>query len=811
MVDERRVDGEWTTTWNGEDQGGFPAPSFNMYTDCDVAGFDVESARELLSPVPPATAPERDAIGVSVPGTGCPVFQESFNALYDASMGEAPTADLRRMMMNPNSTACSGPVTVGEEGPGGVRSEMRYALATPDPVIEARRQYEAAEQSLNAIPAHEIDSLCDFDDRGIAIPPAPDGAPCNLRTFHELGQGTITIWTDYASSDGPNVIIRGDFPWGHYRYRCHHCDADSPEVPRIVAAMEVFGNTGLGNFGPNAEVVGSVGAPEGIIGETQGVDEVVDPDLIELLTDDPYEAAVIAGLIAMAGVIGLAGATVAEERLNRREEEAAPPTDDERNVSVWDEKNKKATWMTQEQADDWYAEQREKEIAAHGKAAETDLQAWLDRWKEKAKVEEALAAELIRKRIEEEARWADWEERLKGREALEERQSLLEADSARKNSTAGWWDMFLDEYSEGVVEDWKAIPGELYDAFGNGIRKVAEELTDIENYVVILETGWDSAVDMIRIATGDTEKAREVAQTMHDAVATVAQVAGTLYAGAENDPAGAAAGLAKVLLGVENWQKATSKDTQVTERFARVLWGIIETGGTLWGAGAAGVKVLDKFGDIARGADRLSDAGKVRLVADPEGFARLRAAAKARREAQAGLRSFGEMIEGGKLPRDAWVRNLPEGAVIERNWLHEIGYSQEQIDAMAAIARARPGKPGYVISSRATNMDSMHWIRTGDAIRKPPEIKAKTINKLDSYIGASDADVGLVGYFRPDPPTNVPKGLEGVVQRRYDERVKEYNDLRKKVDSMVDYAEEGGKLMKVVRDGDEIRHDSLRR
>ena len=544
-----------------------------MYADCDIAGFDVQSAQALLPTVPPAAAPERDVLFGSTTGTGCPVFQESFNALHDSSMGDAPTDQIRRMMLNPNSTACAADVTIGEEGPGGVRSELHYELATPDPVIEARRQYAVAESLQVAISAHEIESLCDFDERGIAIPPAFDGEDnaCNLRTFHELGGGKIAIWTDYASSDGPNVIIRGAFPWGSYNYRCHHCEADSPEVARIVAAMEVFGNTGLGNFGPDAEVIGSVDAPEGRVGETRDVDDVVAPELIELLTDDPYEAAVLAGLIGMAGVIGLAGVAVAEERLDRKEEDDVSGDDIE--VSVWDERKKTATWMTQAEADEWYAGQRVIEQKEHHASAETDLKNWLHDWIDNAKGEQKEAAERLRERLEQEAKWVEWEERIKGRDTMERRQDLLEADSIRKGTTAGWWDMFLDEYSEGVVEDWQALGPELYDAFGNGVRKVGEELTTWDNWVVVGETAWDSAVDLIRFATGDPETVREVAQTMHDAVATVAQVAGTLYAGAEDDPAGAAAGLAKVLLGVENWGKATDKNTQVSERFARVLWG----------------------------------------------------------------------------------------------------------------------------------------------------------------------------------------------------------------------------------------------
>ena len=427
VTDQPRTDyDDWATTFNGADNGGFPGPTFNLYTGCDISGFDVESAQAMLPPVPASRAPERDVLFGSTAGAGCPVFQEAFNALYDPSMGGAPTDQVRRMFLNPNSTACSAPVTIGEEGPGGVRSEVRYAMATPDEEVEARRQYQAAEDLLLKVrPFHEIDVICAFDDRGVPQAPANDGEFCLLRTFHEYGDGTITIWTDYESQDGPNVIVRGFFRWGNYHYRCHHCDASSPEVARIVAAMEVLGNTGLGNFGPDAEVIGSVGAPEGRVGETRGVENIIDPDIIDLLTDDPYEAAVLAGIIAMAGTIGLAGVAAAHGRADRKEGEWQPVVIDEYGRGLEPNEEGLYPWDVDEEDTRWVDREELERLIAESRAAQQSIE---DRIRDK------LAEDERRRK-------ADLEElSRKGKTGAEAEAAALEAAASHREKIWDWFE-----------------------------------------------------------------------------------------------------------------------------------------------------------------------------------------------------------------------------------------------------------------------------------------------------------------------------------------------------------------------------------
>jgi hypothetical protein len=325
----RGNEGEWSTLERNGEPIDWVSPSFAMYTQCEIDGFDAQAALAALPPVPASSASEREARGFGTTIPGCPVFQESFGALYDPSMGSAPTNDLQRMFMAPNTSACSDFVNIGQEGRGGTRSEVAYDLVTPDPKTEGLRQFNIADAMISALPLHQIskDNQCAIGTDGVALAPAGDGETCQFRSWHDLGEGVITIFTDYDFVDGPNVFVRGDFPWGSYDYRCHHCDPSSPEVARIVAAMDVFGNTGLGNFGPKGEVVGTVGVPDDKVGEKTDAGVSAREDLIDLLADDPsdpFERAAIAAAIGLVGTIGIA---TVEEILGRKEEddEAIPP------------------------------------------------------------------------------------------------------------------------------------------------------------------------------------------------------------------------------------------------------------------------------------------------------------------------------------------------------------------------------------------------------------------------------------------------------------------------------------------------------
>jgi hypothetical protein len=99
-------------------------------------------------------------------------------------------------------------------------------------------------------------------------------------------------------------------------------------------------------------------------------------------------------------------------------------------------------------------------------------------------------------------------------------------------------------------------------------------------------------------------------------------------------------------------------------------------------------------------------------------------------------------------------------------------------------------------------MESMRHIRDGTALPKSLDIKAKTINELDTYLGAKPSDKGLVGYFKPVEPdfSKVPAELQDGVRKRLAERLEEVAKLSKdtKFQGLLDDGVlkiEGGKII----------------
>lgn len=477
----------------------------------------------------------------------------------------------------------------------------------------------------------------------------------------------------------------------------------------------------------------------------------------------------------------------------------------------WDVPGEGTRWVSRDEAIDRVQEAREaaarteqfdREVAAHADAWETESR---ERTAARRAQEEAEAAE----RLAEREQLEEWGRRIEEEyDDRIERQAQLERRSTELNSDEGWWDQFYDEYQQGVKDDINALPGQVYDAFGNAVRRVAEELSDGENWRVLGETLLDTAVDGARVATGDPEAIRETAETIRGAIEKTGEVAGTIYAAAENQTLGenvVAAG--RVILGADNWEAATNKDTPVLERLGRSIWGVIDTGGVLLSGGAAAAGAVDKVGDMLRVGDAVSDAARtldatgdalraadatrdaarlglpdeMRHVDDlaedglraqrgtthreigprqrtPYQDPDLTAAARARldtplnelsdaeRAAEAARRQQ-QLLDSravGTTPAD-YIRGLPEGAMVDPNLIHHTGYTADQLDGLRRVAQEH----NVVSGTRLTNMDSMRHIRDGTGLPKPLDVKSKTIGQLDVYLGANEADRGLVGLFQP--------------------------------------------------------------
>ncbi len=324
-------EGAWTTyVVNGEDQEYPPYPNpAALQIGCEVEGFDVDTALSFAPSSPPAGDPSRYVGHFGEPTGGCPTYQETFAAVYDPVWnGQADTDHLAALFLDPNGSACSGVIHVGDEKLGGTRIELDWELASIDPAAEGRRLFNVHDEELRAVALHEIpeEVRCDIDNDGIPVNP-PGQAACQHRSWHRVDDGRVTIWTDTDTLDGPNVIIVGTFDWGHYRARCHHCLPGDERIAATIKRWHELGARGAGNHGP--------GAPVEEIGEAPGSREEALRGLADALGGDEAGEALAAAIIGLIGSTVIAGSAVVDaggvdealERLRRREPAAGTPSD----------------------------------------------------------------------------------------------------------------------------------------------------------------------------------------------------------------------------------------------------------------------------------------------------------------------------------------------------------------------------------------------------------------------------------------------------------------------------------------------------
>lgn len=90
-----------------------------------------------------------------------------------------------------------------------------------------------------------------------------------------------------------------------------------------------------------------------------------------------------------------------------------------------------------------------------------------------------------------------------------------------------------------------------------------------------------------------------------------------------------------------------------------------------------------------------------------------------------------------------------------------------------------------VIDVRPTTPEAPGLLRAG-ALPKEEWLKAKTINKYDSYLGTAPEDIGKVGFFEPKLPDRRPEGMDAdtwtKVQDRHRRRLEEWTELRADMD-----------------------------
>jgi hypothetical protein len=102
------------------------------------------------------------------------------------------------------------------------------------------------------------------------------------------------------------------------------------------------------------------------------------------------------------------------------------------------------------------------------------------------------------------------------------------------------------------------------------------------------------------------------------------------------------------------------------------------------------------------------------------------------------------------------------------------GYTGRSMKAIQSIAN----KLGVKIITRPTNAAARRLLKTGQAVAKKMFVKNKTINELDTYIGAKKNNVGKVGSFKPKlnkaKMKNLSPAQKAEVVKRYKQRRREW-------------------------------------
>ena len=515
--------GEFTTLLlNGEPQseGRADTVAFSYAaTSCEIPGFTYDAA---IAELPPVQAPPRSQ--------GCPVRQQLVPALAEGGYEVTDTLTVAELFTAPNEELCSAgglisPMNFGSGVKGGTRSEFMFQYSIPE--TQTVWGDDSALSGLNpAIIAPE--DRCEVDEQGRPLRLEGD-ARCNLMTMHQLDDGWVHISYDNQHIDGPNTTLRVSLPWGAYRYQCHHCEPDDPEIERflgqfhdfstdweppasgteIIPDNPVFNDEILAEQAEEAELEG-LGAEAAELG--------IDPELAELFIDDDADAdtraAALAALVGLIGSLGLAGTALAEAgisptemaesfrsggrqgvddliddewaelqaELNAVDEVAEPPpTPSTARVRGWDPIRNVFRDMSPAEYDRMQGLDRQQRRGARQRRDRTTL------------------AEIRADR----ARVDRLTEHLERRDALEARLDAAQAESNRWNDPDYVNQVIVDDAFDGMLRDVEGLPDELRDL----AEAINETMNDPETWTILRETlsgtVYDAAGMLSPIEFGD--------------------------------------------------------------------------------------------------------------------------------------------------------------------------------------------------------------------------------------------------------------------------------------------------------------------
>jgi hypothetical protein len=94
------------------------------------------------------------------------------------------------------------------------------------------------------------------------------------------------------------------------------------------------------------------------------------------------------------------------------------------------------------------------------------------------------------------------------------------------------------------------------------------------------------------------------------------------------------------------------------------------------------------------------------------------------------------------------------------------------------VVRMVADKHGVKVHMRPSNPDAERWVSSGKAHPKPEALKTKTIDADDVHLGYDKDSKGLVACREPKPPNpaDIPPEKLADVNKRYEQRLKEFND-----------------------------------
>jgi hypothetical protein len=205
--------------------------------------------------------------------------------------------------------------------------------------------------------------------------------------------------------------------------------------------------------------------------------------------------------------------------------------------------------------------------------------------------------------------------------------------------------------------------------------------------------------------------------------------------------------------------------------------------------------------DLLSGADVLDSASRVRTNGLDFGQDAVRDALTR------GRQSLDDVPAGATAPRsrpdvDDFTR-AADGTPVPRDRVSDFGVPDANMRHVNQVADQHLVQ----IQVRASNPDTIRWLEQG-AHPKPPDIKVKTVNDLDTYLmpGGRDANLntrGTAAYFEPQLPSNLddlPSDLQDQIRSRFTQRADEFADQAGKIDKLAG----DGKI--VVGDDGVIRH-----